>query len=128
MLTTGSAIILKDKKIFLQKRSNYTKVFPLCWIVPGGRSEVEEKPEETVVREVKEETNLNFKATKLYYRSTWKDRDCFRFLGEWNGEIKIDTEEVLEYGWFSYKEALELKLAFDYDKIIHKLFDDGLIE
>ena len=128
MITTGSAIILKEKKIFLQKRSKYTKVFPLCWTVPGGRSEDGEKPEETVVREVKEETHLDFIPTKMYYRSTWEDRDCFRFLGTFSGEVKIDTVEVLEHGWFSYEGAMKLKLAFDYKDIIEKLFEDGLIE
>lgn len=47
MVIASSATIIKDKKIFLIKRSNYTKVFSGYWACPGGRANEGELPEQT---------------------------------------------------------------------------------
>ena len=57
----ASAIILNDKKqILLQRRVDNDK-----WGLPGGCQEIGERFEETVIREIKEETNLNVKEEDL---------------------------------------------------------------
>lgn len=57
----ASGIILNDKKqILLQKRVDNDK-----WGLPGGCQEIGERFEETVIREVKEETNLDVKEEDL---------------------------------------------------------------
>lgn len=127
MVYAASAVIIKDKKILLVKRSNYTKTFPNTWAAPGGRGHEGEIPEQIVVRELKEEVNLDFKPTKLFATGKYKDRDLFRFLGEWSGDIKIQEEELTEWNWFSYEEAINLELAFDYREVIEKLHKEGLI-
>ena len=58
MILAASGILLKDKKILLLQRSNYTQNFPDHWGCPGGRAEPNETAEENVIREVKEECNL----------------------------------------------------------------------
>lgn len=51
----ASAIIINDKnQILLQSRVDNDK-----WGLPGGCQEIGERFEETVIREIKEETNLN---------------------------------------------------------------------
>ncbi len=127
MVTASSAIILKDKKILLIKRSNYTPSFPKHWACPGGRAEPNESPEQNVIREVKEEINLDFKPTKLFATEKYQDRDLYRFLGDWKGIITIQKEEIDDYDWFSYDDAVKLELAFDYKKIIEKLRKEELI-
>lgn len=121
MVIAASALILKGKKIFLVKRSDYTDVFPLHWGAPGGRAEGDETAKQVVVREVKEETSLEFKPAKLFFRSSYKDRDRHQFFGEWSGEVKLQDEELTDWNWFSYEEALKLDLAFDYREVIKKL-------
>jgi hypothetical protein len=65
-LRKGAAgIIIQDKKVLLIKRGINSEKFPGYWGMPGGRYEQDETPEETVMREVKEETALEFTPTEL---------------------------------------------------------------
>lgn len=127
MVTATSAIILKDKKILLVKRSGYTPTFPHTWACPGGRTDPGEPPEQAVIRELKEEVNIDFKPTRLFAKGKYKDRDLYRYLGEWSGDVKIQEEEITEFGWFSYEDAIKLDLGFDYREIIEKLHKEGLL-
>jgi len=123
----ASGIILKEQKILLIKRSNYTKIYPGFWACPGGRAEPNETAEQNAIREVKEEVNLNFKPTKILTTATWQNRFLYRFLGTWSGTIKIQEEEVTDFGWFTYEEAKKLELAFDYGEVIELIYQKGLI-
>lgn len=58
-----SAIIRKSDKILLLKRA--AEPLKNYWCLPGGVIEYDEKPEDSIVREVKEETNLDIKIVKL---------------------------------------------------------------
>lgn len=51
------AVIIKDKKILLEKRRNQPGKGK--WSIPGGLVELGESTAQTVIREVKEETGLN---------------------------------------------------------------------
>lgn len=133
MRPAGTWIIIDDnKRILLLKRSDYTSSFPYHWTMPWGRWEVWENPEEIVVREIKEETWLNFNPTRLYYDSkqenSWEMTHAHRFLWEWSWNIQIQEEEALWYAWYTYEEAITLKIAFDYADIIEKLHNDWLLD
>ena len=123
----SSGIILKDKKILLIKRDSNTKVYPNTWACPGGKQDEGETPKQTSTREIKEEINLDFKPTKLFSTGKYKSWDLHRFLGEWSGEIIAKEDEVSEYNWFSYENAIKLDLAFDYKEVIEMLHDGGFI-
>jgi len=122
MILASSGIILQEKKILLLQRSNYTKNYPEFWGCPGGRAEKGETAEQNVIREVKEECNLVFSPTSIFKSGIWQNRNYYRFLGNWEGEIKIQELEVLSYDWFSYQEALKLNLSFDYREVVELLF------
>ena len=127
MIIASSGIIIKNKKILLIKRSNYTKVFPGLWACPGGRADSGETPEENVIREVKEETNIDFTPTQLFKKGNWKDRDLYRFLGKWSGKVKPQVKEISEIKWFSYNKAAKLNFAFDYKEVLDMLHQKELI-
>ncbi|MDO8487869.1 MAG: NUDIX domain-containing protein [bacterium] len=72
MARTGiraSAVIFKDDKLVLIHRHNHGREY---WVLPGGGVETGETAEQAVVREVKEETNLDVTNCKLaFYVSSY---------------------------------------------------------
>lgn len=121
MILAASGIILQDKKILLLQRSTYTQNYPGFWGCPGGRAEKGETAEQNVIREVKEECNLDFLPTEIIKTGVWQDRNYYRFLGNWSGTIKIQEEEVTDFNWFTYSEAMKLNFSFDYKEIVELL-------
>ncbi len=121
MILAASGIILQHHKILLLQRSNYTQHYAGYWGCPGGRAEIGETAEENVIREVKEECNLDFKPTKIIKTGIWQNRKFYRFLGNWSGKIRIQEEEVIDFNWFTFNEALQLDLSFDYRDVIEIL-------
>jgi len=127
----ASGLIIKIekgvKKLLMIRRSPDKRLYPDKWAFPGGKSEEGETPEETVVREVKEEVGLDFVPERIFETNTNRKRKVFRFLGEVSGEIILQEEEVTDSGYFSFEEALDLDLGFNCDKVIGMLRDEGLI-
>lgn len=59
------ALILNDKnEVLLLKRSKNARTEPGMWSRPGGQVEFGEETEDALVREVKEETNINIKVVR----------------------------------------------------------------
>ena len=127
MILAASGIILRNQKILLLQRSNYTQHYAGYWGCPGGRAEIGETAEENVIREVKEECNLDFRPTEIIKTGIWQDRKYYRFLGNWSGDIQLQEEEVAAFNWFTFSEAIKLDLSFDYKEIIELLYNRNLL-
>ncbi|MGD9129125.1 MAG: NUDIX domain-containing protein [Candidatus Woesebacteria bacterium] len=108
-------IVIQDKKILLAKRA----IEPLkdYWDNPGGFVDFSENIEDTVIREVKEETNLTVAIEK--YLSSEPDQygpegapviNLFYYAKILSGEMKA-LDDVAELKWFSLDETPK-KLAF----------------
>jgi len=118
-----AAIIIRGKKVLLLRRSLDDDSYPGDWCPVNGSIEEGELPEETVIREVKEEAGLEFTITSQLDNIFGE----YVFLGTAKGKIKLEEEEVCEFGWFTYKEAKKLKLAYDYSSVIEHLHKLNLI-
>lgn len=82
------------------------------WATPGGRQEPDELPEQTAVREVKEETGLDLDAVtylgnhKLVMPHGVAHMKSFKAHHKGNQEILIDRDEHKAYLWLGLKDIL----------------------
>lgn len=122
---TAAAIIeFPNDKILLIKRG--TRVFRGHWALPGGRTEPGETVEETVVREVKEETGLDVEILKKIgeYHENGVNGEieynyyptCFLVKPKGNRIVR-QKEEIEEIRLFDIHNIPE-RLAFKHSKMI----------
>lgn len=121
-ITTVAAIIKNDEDKILLTRRN-VEPFKGQWCLPGGHIDQNENVRDAVVREVKEETGLDFEAKFFNYSDEIiPERDIHAvvmvFTGYGFGEITTQESEVSKVGWFSLEEAHSLPLAFEHNKIL----------
>ncbi len=65
------AIILKDGRILVNKRTENCEWEPDVWSIPCGKVEKDENPEEAVVRELKEELGVEVRVVKKVSERTY---------------------------------------------------------
>ncbi len=120
-LAVDVVVVFEDGSIVLVKRKN--PPFKGCWALPGGFVEYGETVEEAAVREVKEETGLDIKLTKLIGVFSDPNRDprghvvSIAYIGKPIGgqlHASSDAENVKLF------KEIPKKLAFDHDLIIRR--------
>jgi 8-oxo-dGTP diphosphatase len=122
--TATAIIIFSPDKILLIKRA--TVPFKGYWALPGGRVDPGETVEQTIVREVKEETGLDVAVVSKigeYHEQGVQDGveynyypACF-LVKTIGGEIKKQESEIEEIKLFSLNEIPEI-LAFEHAKMV----------
>jgi 8-oxo-dGTP diphosphatase len=115
-----------ELRLLLTKRN--VEPFKGYWCIPGGHIERDEDAITAVIREVKEETNLDIMPRFLsYLDEIFPERNTHNvvllFQGEASGEAKAEPAEVTEMGWFTVADALKMDLAFRHREAI-QLFAD----
>lgn len=93
----------------------------------AGAVEQNESPEETAIREIKEEAQLDFETTDLNYITTIQREDSELILyyieDKKKGDVKLN-EEHTESGIFLISELFNLPSEFKLDEEIIKPFQD----
>lgn len=122
-LTVGACIIF-DKKILLMLHTKIGK-----WLFPGGHIETNETPDSAIIREVKEETGLDFKFLKFspltqaseelkklsipihanLHNVGDHNHYCMYFLGTVNSSTFAKNKESKELKWFGVEELKKLE-------------------
>ena len=122
---TATAIIpFPNDEILLIKRK--TRPFVGYWALPGGRMDLGETVEETIVREVKEETGLDVVIiSKIgeYVEKGFKDEVDYEYyptcfvVKAVGGELKKQYSEIQKIELFKL-DTLPTPLAFEHDQMI----------
>lgn len=112
----GTGVILQHpitQKILLARRTDGEKLYAS----PGGKVEYKESPKEGILRECKEESNVQIKDMYCYDFRThsspngknWVD---FLFYSDNfdDSDIRNQPTEMEEFDWYSLEEALRLPL------------------
>jgi 8-oxo-dGTP diphosphatase len=129
---TSTAILpYPGNNILLIKRN--TIPFKGYWALPGGRMDPGEIIEQTIIREVKEETGLDVTIVRKigeYVEKGVKDEveyeyypTCFLVKPD-GGEIKKQESEIQEINLFNLSE-LPKPLAFEHDQMIKDYIKSG---
>ena len=111
-------IITKEQKFLLQLRDEHSLRDPNKWVFPGGRSDKGEDEVATVIREAKEETDLDL-----------QQKDCTlimkRFAGQNSVYVctlkqnqKLKVNEGAAFEWMTLDEVNQLELGYDQDDIV----------
>lgn len=120
---TADGILIKNQQILLVKRKN--KPFKGKWALPGGFVEYEEKTEDTVIREVLEETGLKTKINQLAGVYSDPDRDprghtiTVAYILDIIGGELVAGDDASDVKFFNVKELPDL--SFDHSKIINEV-------
>ena len=134
-----TAIIVKDDKYLIIKRSPLKKRFASMWTVPGGKLETSDYMalpkdtehywynvlERTLAREVKEEVGLDIEHVEYVTSLATVHADgapslVISCLGDYKGgEVTLQAEEAEDFAWVSLAEAKNYELIDGiYDELV----------
>ena len=133
MIDKVGGIILKDKKILVQRKNNNREE---C-IIPGGKREGNETDFETLKRELKEELGLDISKENLIpfaeREFTIQDSNShvtyFYYVksNQKSNEFIIQKEELSEVEWFDFDDVIDKIKKQDTSTVFHEnrlyLFD-----
>lgn len=101
MTLVTCAIIIKDRKILVTQRGEKMKL-PLKWEFPGGKIEENEVPEECILREIKEELDIEIELTQRLAPSMFS-YDSFQiclipFVAKYiSGQVTLAEHKAFEW-------------------------------
>ena len=107
--------IIRDNKVLMQQRDEHCSRFPFMWCIPGGGCEENETYEEALIREVKEEYNIDIKSHQYTFIMDYRDQgDPLRvYVCKIDEDQEPELREGLDMRWMTFDEITKLKLGFD---------------
>lgn len=114
--TVGALVVNENGEVLMVRSSKWGNKYT----VPGGHIELGETAENAIVREVKEETGLDVRPTKLLlvqeaiYPKDYYKHEHYIFMDyvckAESSEVALDRRELQEYLWVKPEKALELDM------------------
>jgi 8-oxo-dGTP diphosphatase len=125
---TSILFINDNGEVLLFLRDNKTSIpYPNHWDILGGHLEGNETPEQCIIREMKEELEIDI-MPKLFKVTDMTDRVEYTFWQKVNFRlVNMKLNEGQKLQWFSeddIKNLPEDKIAFDFKPIILEFFNN----
>ena len=114
MIKVVAALIKKDNKVLIAKRSTGDSNVFGKWEFPGGKVEADETEENAIVREIKEEFEMDIEVKRFIinniceYPTKIVDLRLYECI-YLSGEFKLHDHS--EYNWVEVDKLLEYDLA-----------------
>ena len=123
-LTVRGVIKNNNEEILIVKRNPKSKTDPEMWELPGGKVEDGEYFTKALVREIKEEVNLDCEVGDLCEAvqndySNKRTVQLYMHLDNVNGDVKI-SEEHTEFMWASIDMLKSLEISTSLKKMLEK--------
>ncbi len=114
-LDSVSAIIINSSgdKVFLAQRSKNKDFSPGKWETIGGRMEINETPDQSLIREVKEEINSEIKSFNFFKDYFFNGRAFKTYIVELKSDPQPNSEDFMDYAWFKQDEIKKLDFAIN---------------
>ena len=98
-------IINNENKILIQKRSEQKRLEPNVWAMTGGSVILGEKSKETIVREAKEELDIDINPNELKFitGNVWIDTYILKHDYDIS-KMKFQEDEVSDAKWATWEE------------------------
>jgi 8-oxo-dGTP diphosphatase len=123
-LTVRGIIKNDNGEILIVKRHPKSRTDPEMWELPGGKVEKGEHFADALVREIKEETNLDVnvgdfaEAIQNDYQHK-RTVQLMMYLTNIRGEVKI-SEEHTDWMWASLEKIRNLEISTSLKKVLEK--------
>lgn len=119
--------VLVDNEILCLRRANYLKFNRGKWCIPGGSRDLNEKGPKSIVRELKEETNIIINNPKFEFNHDYdnnKSTAVYFIKLDKKPEVKISREHA-QYKWLTFEQIQNMKEKFPPEtiEIINKFFN-----
>ncbi|RJE90285.1 NUDIX domain-containing protein [Paenibacillus sp. 1011MAR3C5] len=113
MVVVVKAIIIRNGKVLLMRRSDEDQVAAGEWETPGGKIDFGEQLERALIREVSEEAGIGITVEKLMYATTFHtapDRQIIllSYHCSTDQDTVILSEEHSAYAWADKEQLAQL--------------------
>lgn len=112
-----------DKTFLLQLRDGNSKKFPWTWCFPGGASENNENPIETVIREVKEEYDIALDIENIKYLTQTPGKNNNVYICNVEQDCKPKLQEGADMKWVTIEELENIELGFNQKPLVELIIN-----
>ena len=123
-----AALICANNKILITQRPP-DKLFPLKWEFPGGKVEPSENPRDSLVREIKEELDVDIKILEPFLTINYRYPEFYISLMTFWCKIKKGNIKLIEHNdckWIRVEDLASYDFVEADTILVKKIVEQGI--